>query len=475
MLREHIARREAETGVKFHSDLRQYSAAIAIVRAFLGQSWVDAHLHHATGDLYVRHVDGVPGTRGLDHPDRVTSLGELLFNMQDIAGFGSRLGRMRTMSLEADIAELEGARFLHWNGTPYRFVVPTQIKGSDFDVEAKVGDITVACEMKARMEGAAPTPKSVYRHLNRARDQLPRNAPSIIFVKIPQSWMLNDACWGALDDGVARLFRGTGRIAAVFVHWEEWGGAPPTPIRFGRFHCWPNPRSRIDVGPLLDGLIDTAQFGSKRWIELWDVVCDEPDRMQRIAFDAGFRILQWLRTPGAPRPRGLIPGAYFRGSLRKLREYDPNEIHTVIFFRCPQFSLFSSVPPDAHSLTVSVSSGPCHEFRALRKASDQSYAIVIPRLMHDDDLLLQDNEMPTPPRGRIEKSLAFLNQGQPPEKFDDGDLLIVKLRALIEAMRMEGDLPRDSLTLVDVRATYVHDATREAIFQVDYPGRQFTF
>ena len=169
----------------------------------------------------------------------------------------------------------------------------------------------------------------------------------------------------------------------------------------------------------------------------------------------------------------MFPSVIHHGSLAKLRELNPNEVHTVIRFRSAKFSLFSTAPSDVHSLKVNVSSGPVREFTVDREVTEQFYVIQIPSRMFDHELVLRGGNVVTPPMDRLQKSFALLNQGKSPEEIDDGDLLIAQLRELIVAMRTEGDLPPDPLVLSDVRAAYFHGGSREPVFQVDYPVRRF--
>lgn len=454
-------------------DLRQYAAAIAVIRATLGQKWINKRLGTTAGDSYVRRTDGIDGPRSYYHQDRVTDLGELLFNMQTVPGFESQLRKLRANSLESAIVELQGARFIHSTGVQYRFVTETGTKGRDFDVAIAFGDIEVACEVKTRMDGTSPSAKSVHSRLSEARKQLPRSAPGMIFMKIPQSWLSEPHCQVALENGVARLFRGTQRVAGVFVLWEEWVDHPPGAIRFTRFHHWQNPHARIDAGPLLRDIVDTAGSVDRRWAELWAIVCNQQDRTRRTTLGLGFRIEQWVRSQEQSPPRGVFPSAIYRGSLDDLRSYDPAKVRTTVQFRCPQFPIFMHASGSENSAAATVSTGEVRSFTILRNASEQTFVICVSHLMHDEELRTINRAAIAPPINRIRRATALLNQGVSPHELDDGDVLIDSVRRLFAAMRADGDLPSEMLGITDVRASYFLGESQEPVFQVDYPGRQF--
>ncbi len=119
-------------------------------------------------------------------------LAELLYNLQDIAGFDHCLGNLRKGNLEGTYAELDLGRMLHMYKVDFVYNSPRGVRGDDYDVEITYPDGLVACtEAKCKIEGTDFRARTVRASLKQVVDQIPSDRPGVAFVKVPQIWMPN--------------------------------------------------------------------------------------------------------------------------------------------------------------------------------------------------------------------------------------------------------------------------------------------
>lgn len=131
-----------------------------------------------------------PSAGGLDVPRH--RVRRKLLNLQHINGFDACITQMRGDGdkIESTCAELDFGRFLYIHNVGFRFVAPQMTKGSDYDFEIVYPDaLVVAADAKCKLETAAIEPGGVKKSLRRTREQLPKDRPGIVFVKIPQRWI----------------------------------------------------------------------------------------------------------------------------------------------------------------------------------------------------------------------------------------------------------------------------------------------
>jgi hypothetical protein len=242
-VRDHVEQRERQEGVVFSCDRRQYAAAVFIIRMFLSDRWCAKTLFPPTPDPYLANQSGDFGR--FKFQDRVVALGELLLNLRRIDGADHRVEALKTESLETAVGELEGARLLMSSAIPFRFVKPAGSLGQDYDVQAMIDGSPVACEMKAKLEQTEPSQTSVRDTLNRARGQLPRDQPGVVFLKLPETWATSQAGRAAVEEGMRAAFDRTHRIAAVIAHWERWQALDSGAVRIVMFKHFSNSRARL--------------------------------------------------------------------------------------------------------------------------------------------------------------------------------------------------------------------------------------
>src|SRR6266446_2875642 len=121
---------------------------------------------------------------------RIMDLAELLYNLQNVRGFDECIARMRDGDIEGTHAELDFGRMLYLQQIPFRYVVPSGRKGSDYDIEIIYWNGLVVCgDAKCKVEATEFSAKTIDNTLEKAQRQLPDNRPGIVFVKVPPKWI----------------------------------------------------------------------------------------------------------------------------------------------------------------------------------------------------------------------------------------------------------------------------------------------
>jgi len=115
--------------------IRLYAAAIRLLLAFFGPDWVEKHVSGEGKTRPFLRSSPVGGADALKHQDRVISLADMLFNIQDVPGVEDQVGKLRSGDIEASIAALEAAKLIRLSGVDLRFVIATGKKGADYDAE----------------------------------------------------------------------------------------------------------------------------------------------------------------------------------------------------------------------------------------------------------------------------------------------------------------------------------------------------
>ncbi|MGD1037717.1 MAG: hypothetical protein ABR878_11080 [Roseiarcus sp.] len=254
---------------------------LGIVKHFLGEKWLRTHIVCAARDEYL----GLDFTSDITREEktfRILELAEILFNLQCTDGFRSCIKQLEAGQIEGTYAELETAKWLYVYEVPFRFNTPVGARGCDYDLELDYGTVRVAADTKCKLEHSVVDPNSVKNTLYDNRDQLPKDRPGVMFVKLPAHWLetphimdiitaiTNDffANTGrvvaikyysplrVIDGGVVRAFfrfreltNPKHRFADLKLNWDLWGektakdGMLPLPERWTRVIEWPLPAS----------------------------------------------------------------------------------------------------------------------------------------------------------------------------------------------------------------------------------------
>ena len=249
--------------VFFNDSRRSFFLAIAVIKYFFGDQWLDRHI--APGESkrsgFLRVIEG-RGPETQISSFRIVDLAELLFNLQKIEGFDRCIEQMKHGDLEGTYAELDLGRMLHIAGHTFRFIKPKQMKREDYDVEIILPDGTILCaDAKCKIETTDFSKETVINALDKARKQLP-DRPGIIFVKVPSHWIEEQDAGQELNDIALDFLRGTGRIVSVKYYISRLIYRKGTLIHDHAFREISNPNNRFDNDRDWDILIEPAPRGS---------------------------------------------------------------------------------------------------------------------------------------------------------------------------------------------------------------------
>jgi hypothetical protein len=197
---------------------RTVSIANTVIAHFLGRKWCESHIRHDVPKPSFLRMDFSSDSRRKATVFRVIDLAEMLFNLQHIEGFDACIGQMKAAAekIESTCAELDFGRSLYINDIDFRFVIPQQTKGKDYDVELFYPDgLAVPADAKCKFETTEINPQSILNSLEKARKQLPDDRPSIIFLKVPQSWVADVAMAVQMVDVGHKFMGNTDRIVSI--------------------------------------------------------------------------------------------------------------------------------------------------------------------------------------------------------------------------------------------------------------------
>ncbi|MDO9298663.1 hypothetical protein [Bradyrhizobium sp.] len=240
--------------IRADANRQTFTLAASIIRHFLGQPWYQDHIVQDAENSYP------PGFLRLDFSSdfererktaRFLDFAEMLFNLQHIEGFDDRIDQMRAGQIEATFAEFDFGRFLYLHDIAFRFVEATGVRGKDYDCAIKYADGREACaDAKCRLEETEMRAETVRNSLNKARtNNLPSDAPGIVFVKVPQAWLEQQEVRLGIRDVVKSFLHNTERIVSVVVYATHMMAvAENTMILMRhRFEEYPNLKHRFDM------------------------------------------------------------------------------------------------------------------------------------------------------------------------------------------------------------------------------------
>jgi hypothetical protein len=193
------------------------AVSCGVISYFLGKPWVDRHIIQSDADDFL-----FPGFT--NQPDRSASmrriweLADMLRNLQFVEGFEEPLSKLETDSVETGFAAFEIGRTLRRAGVRFRFVKPQGVRGEDYDYEAYPNSTDTICiEGKCKLTSTSLTEATIDQTLDKAREQLPKDKPGVIFVRVPEAWAGDDYLSTPFASVVSRFFRRTTRVAMVLV------------------------------------------------------------------------------------------------------------------------------------------------------------------------------------------------------------------------------------------------------------------
>jgi hypothetical protein len=200
-----------------------FTLAVTIISHFFGRQWVEDNIiqdaAHSRPDGFFR-MDFSSDYEREKKTFRVVDFAETLFNLQHIPGFDDRVDQMRSGQVEATYAEFDFARFLYIHDVDFRFVIPSGVKGKDYDFGITYTDGRDACaDAKCRLEETEIRADTLRHPLDAARSKnLPADRPGIVFIKVPQTWLDEASVRRRMYEVVNDFLRGTKRIVSVVVY-----------------------------------------------------------------------------------------------------------------------------------------------------------------------------------------------------------------------------------------------------------------
>jgi hypothetical protein len=276
-VRQAAAKLQANLNWRDSPETRAYMAATSLLIEWLGFPWAEREIFLAsdTQQFFRFGATSSPTHPMYRHFDRVVALADMLYNLQTVDGIAGRVDKIRDDSVETGVAELEGARIIRQSGYPIRFIPESNVR-KVHDLATTVSGVTIACESKCKLETTQLSAKTVKNTLDDARDQLPRDRPGVVFLKIPEVWKTTVESVEQISTGVRSFLSTTGRVSAVITHQEQWGFSSDNVIvvrvpLLGTYH---NPRARHSLtrpGGLFPLAVD---LGS--WTRLTDIVASRP-------------------------------------------------------------------------------------------------------------------------------------------------------------------------------------------------------
>jgi hypothetical protein len=221
----------------------------------LGWDWYRQNLDPSRSHPFFMNdaADGTDAAYVSQH--RVITFGRNLLELQAAPFFDDMVRELRTRSLLGAATELHVARLFHRNGHPVRFVQRTGVKGEDYDQVVRYGGTDMYVEIKAKEDDTAYTASTIRASLRDARQQLPRQGPGIIVIRIPTGWVTDQSFIRDVDPIITGALRNSGRTNAVIVVWDEWLPLVPQGKAYlFKFRIYENPGPKApveDIGQLL--------------------------------------------------------------------------------------------------------------------------------------------------------------------------------------------------------------------------------
>jgi hypothetical protein len=124
---------------------------------------------------------------------QILTIAEAIFNLRKIGGIECILDRLQNDKIDSVIAELESGRLLCHRGLLFKFVKRNFQKRHDFDIHIIDSPNDIFCETKCKIDTTVFSGNSFENSLHKAKQQLPKELPALILIKIPYLWDQHEA------------------------------------------------------------------------------------------------------------------------------------------------------------------------------------------------------------------------------------------------------------------------------------------
>ncbi len=201
---------------------RLYFISWNLLTNYMNEAWVDKYVLR-TKKKNLQRFNQPTDFENYKLIDRVVAFAEMFYNFQSVEGIKEKARQLLEEDVESALGELEGAQRLFAAGRKIKFMVPSGVKGKDYDVETYLSDGTlVACEMKCKFEATNLSERTIEETIKNASGQLPKDILGAVFLKIPESWVKEERFEEVISAATQRAFRHTTTASVVFFHWETW-------------------------------------------------------------------------------------------------------------------------------------------------------------------------------------------------------------------------------------------------------------
>lgn len=235
-----------------------------LLEVYLGRDWVDKHGWGAS-EKPLGKFGELEDFKDAKYVDRLVTLAQTIYNLQGIEGIDHKTKLLKNEDVESALAELEGIELLFSANRKLKIIVPSGVKGADYDVEVHLPDGTpIACEMKCKFEVTEFSKNTIKNTITKGAAQLPKEKCGAIFIKLPEVWKANPSLDEQILDAIKEAFSQTRRVSVVVLHWESW--------------------ERLDSGGAVKGLsyaIHTNPNARRPHIELFQIVAPVEQIYQR--------------------------------------------------------------------------------------------------------------------------------------------------------------------------------------------------
>lgn len=207
---------------------QSYFVAMSVMGHFSGLAWVEKHIMDKRSSIDYLRTDPSSDPDRILHLMRVTELGEMLVNLQDVPNIHEKIyslqniGNPKYGQIENIVAELMAAKILYMYNYSFRFVPISGLKKSDYDLEFILNNQRICCEVKCKLEQTELTnEKTIIDTLKKASTQLPQEKPSIIIVSVPQSWTKDTIKYQKLEKAASRFYGQNEKIISILFYSEH--------------------------------------------------------------------------------------------------------------------------------------------------------------------------------------------------------------------------------------------------------------
>ena len=201
-----------------------YAMAMEVILTTLGPDWWKENclLHSKSPDKFLQTGSQEDPSR-YEHQDRVIKLGDMLYSLKDCEGFNIFTESLKRRDLGPAFFELWVANILKESDYSIEFVKEVGKKGQDYDLISKKNESIAFIEAKSRRDQVIFNEKTLLHALERARTQLPKFGPGVIFVEVADTWYKPPENQTIISETIQYFFKNkTQRVNNIVLVWHEW-------------------------------------------------------------------------------------------------------------------------------------------------------------------------------------------------------------------------------------------------------------